>query len=327
MHVLQAGVAKSGNYWLWRIIAELLDEAGIPKHRFVAKQPIYREIRKGAELSHADQAESDVIDVVRNKYYWRISSLHRERIEDVRSYVEQCTQLWTHSAWASGCRDLLSAADKVVYIVRDPRDVAISMANFAFTPYVLRYYPHRERSVSEYLEGRIEWQLRSWVRHVSGWLANAGERTHVLFYETLKVDLLGQLGRLAEYLELPLDSSALGRVARAVSVDRMKRQSPNHVRDGQSGGWRDVLRTEQIALAAATAGHLLSQLGYPLDPHTHSLPSLRADTRQECARIYASSGLRGWDWFRATYSLLRSRRTLADKIHVVKRQFAAMRQR
>ncbi|NJM16702.1 MAG: sulfotransferase domain-containing protein, partial [Bacteroidales bacterium] len=40
------------------------------------------------------------------------------------------------------CYSVFPKFDKIVYIVRDPRDVALSMARFQFTPYMQTYYPH-----------------------------------------------------------------------------------------------------------------------------------------------------------------------------------------
>lgn len=327
MHILQAGVAKSGNYWLWRIIAELLSEAGIPRKNFVAQQPIYEQIKNNTELSHADQAELDVLDIVQNRFYWRVANIHREQIPDINAYIDQSTHLWTHSHWASGCDRLLTAVDKTIYIIRDPRDVVISMANFAFTPYIQRHAPHKEHSAEEYLDNRMDWQIRNWIQHVSGWLANAQDRLHIVFFENLKAQLPAELEALSRYLQLSLDDQALSRVAEAVSVQSMKTRGPNHVRQGKSGGWRDSMTSAQVARASTSADQLLDILGYATDAESESQPRSPESARNKLTEIYEQSLYGGRDLIRGALALMRSRRTLADKLRVIQRQLTSMRER
>jgi len=41
MKIIQIGMEKSGNLWLWRIIENILSRSGFEKKSFVRKQPIY----------------------------------------------------------------------------------------------------------------------------------------------------------------------------------------------------------------------------------------------------------------------------------------------
>ena len=63
MKILQAGVAKSGNYWLWKIIDESLKAADIDIKKHVTSSNEYFDIQQNKQLSNIDQISSDVIDV------------------------------------------------------------------------------------------------------------------------------------------------------------------------------------------------------------------------------------------------------------------------
>jgi hypothetical protein len=46
MRILQVGVDKSGNYWLWRTLRLLMDEAGLPRESWILNDPIYQVSRE-----------------------------------------------------------------------------------------------------------------------------------------------------------------------------------------------------------------------------------------------------------------------------------------
>ena len=82
MLVLQVGRAKSGNYWLWKMLQLVFEQAGIEKKTFIKKHPIYcKEACNWEQLSHSDQVDIDVIDIEHNRCYFRIASKFREEIK------------------------------------------------------------------------------------------------------------------------------------------------------------------------------------------------------------------------------------------------------
>ena len=124
MRILQAGRAKSGNFWLYTIIKTIVTKAGHDWSGYVQTQPIY-EIARHWELSYRDQAAIDVLDIERYRCYYRISSIFRMPIDDIDEYLSKCTLVWTHSSFCEQSAEVLPKFDKVVYVVRDPRDAAI----------------------------------------------------------------------------------------------------------------------------------------------------------------------------------------------------------
>lgn len=318
-NVLQAGVAKSGNFWLWKIIDEILKLDGAKKS-YIKNHEIQKILETKEDLTHENQSETDVIDFERDGVYFRVSSIYKEKIEDFDAYLEEAQHVWTHSEMNEVGIEACKSFQKVVYIIRDPRDVVLSMANFSFTPYMMKYMPHGEVDVGSYLSSRLEWQVRSWVRHVCSWLrVKDGIGAYFVFYENLKNNPEKEIKALADYLEVSLDAHEVDRIVDLVSVDAMRVNNPNHVRKEEKKGWREELSDEQIALVEKISGELLKALGYD---SMKSGASLTSDVNYSANEIYGFEKAANYsfqDKIRALISLLMSNRSALDKINVVKK--------
>jgi aryl sulfotransferase len=301
MAILQAGVPKSGNFWLYRLLQSILQQAGVQQTSYIKNHNVYQTARTW-ELSYEGQADIDVLDIDPDGCHCRISSAFRERVGDIDSYVSQCSHVWTHSAFCSHSASVLPKFDKVVYIVRDPRDVAISMAKYAFTPYCLKYHPHGEWNTDEYLSHRLDGMVRGWVRHVGGYLEHKDDlQIHFVFYERMLAALDEELAGLLRYLGIALAGAEADAVKQQVGFAAMKRDNPRHVRRGVAGSWRQVLTDDQKAQVDRIAGGMFGILGYPMSAEKDEETSLP----RVPARI-AEGELRK--------AVARSRRTLLEAI-------------
>lgn len=261
--VLQVGLAKSGNYWVYSILKHCFRQAGLPHFSFIQNQPIHQ-VAQNWELSYDEQADIDVLDITDDGCFYRISSVFRHPVTDLDSYLRETTHVWTHSSFCDACRHVFPKFDKIVYIIRDPRDTALSQARFMLTPYMKTYYPNDIESKQEYLEKSLEGKLRSWVQHVGPYLAHADELDlHVVFYERFLLDFENELDRLLEYLEISLDENERRSVQEAVTFQEMKEKDPEHVQKGQAGKWREQMTEGQKQRSRKITGPLLKRLGYP----------------------------------------------------------------
>ena len=288
MSVLQAGVPKSGNLWLYQILESVWAEAGLERRRFITGHPIYQQARSWP-LSYPEQASVDVLDFERGRAFCRISSRFREEVRDLAGYCARASHVWTHAAISGADLPQLGRFDRIVYILRDPRDVAISMARFAFTPYMQEHFPHRSRSPEAYLGRHLTKLAKYWVQHVGSWLRQRNSLPlHFVCYERLLADLDGELRCLLQFLRLELDDAARQRVQAAVGFEAMRASRPNHLRAGQSGGWRAALSAVQVAEVGAIAAPMLRLLGYPADASSPvELPAVPA--RIEPAALAAAT--------------------------------------
>lgn len=278
MKILQSGLPKSGNFWLSQILRAIYDEYNLDRPCYIAEQPIYEVSKtwiKSVQL--VDGAKGlDVIEIKPNGSFIIIGTMYRELIEDFDDYVSQVSHVWTHSSLCSRSFEVFPKFDKVVYILRDPRDVVISKSHFQFTDYMKKHHPKQSlKDPDLYLERHLVNSTRHWMQHVGGYLAYANQlNIHMMFYERMKADLKNELIALLEYLELEPSEAVLENIRARVSLEGMKRDNPNHVREGKSGGWRDSLTPKQQKIALQTAKPLLSLLNYPLTAQDESLPNL-----------------------------------------------------
>jgi hypothetical protein len=180
----------------------------------------------------------------------------------------------------------------VIYIVRDPRDVAVS--NF--------HWEMKQRSFDDqlpiqdflppWIEGKIWDRLGSWGDHVTSWLSTRGSRDGfiVLRYEDMIEDPARELVKVANLLGIEPTRERLARAAELSSADRMRqleekqgkkwvqtrytRQDKPFVRKASSGGWKAVLPPQSVAAIEAAWGDVMITLGYPLSSDVASKKTL-----------------------------------------------------
>lgn len=314
--ILQSGHAKSGNFWLFRIIKEARALAGVETTSWIRNQPVF-ETAQDWKVANREQLGIDTIDITDSGIFYRISTYHREQIDDVDSYLAAGNHVWTHSLWEPSQSEFYNKFDKIVYVVRDPRDTSLSKANFAFTDYIQSRDRHDERSPEEYLANRLAGSTITWVRHVARHLEQQQKfNIHFVFFERLLNDTDNELRRLLDYLELDLDDTKFAGLKSTIAFSSMKERDPEHVSSGQSGKWRTKFTDSQKKLVVRLAGPLLDKLEYPLDENDQRLPQMPASpitTEFADSAVLRSRGTL-MDKAVLALSLLRSRRSLSQKL-------------
>uniref|UniRef100_A0A8C3U2D1 Sulfotransferase n=2 Tax=Catharus ustulatus TaxID=91951 RepID=A0A8C3U2D1_CATUS len=182
---------------------------------------------------------------------------------------------------------------KVIYTVRDPKDVLVSLFHFAriFRPY--RDPGSLGDFMDKFLQGDVP--FGSWFQHVRGWLQLRGrENFFWISYEELQQDLRGSVQRLCSFLCHPLSPAALDAVVTNASFAAMSHNpmsnfslSPGFILDqnrgpflrkGISGDWRNHLSPEQSRRFDLVYRERMEGLGvsFPWDP-----PGTAPETPQE----------------------------------------------
>ena len=171
---------------------------------------------------------------------------------------------------------------KIIYIVRDPRDVAVSNYHWEQKQKSVSEECPIEKFVPRWIEG-IYWdRLGNWGDHVTSWLSTrqASRGFVLLRYEDLIADPERELVKVANLLGIEPSPERLRRAADLSSADRMRqlestqgqewvqtrftRQDKPFVRKASSGGWRSVLPAESVAQIEAAWGPIMKLLGYEL---------------------------------------------------------------
>ena len=172
---------------------------------------------------------------------------------------------------------------RVIYIVRDPRDVALSYYDFS------RKYRHiedsypLERYIGDFVSGRlISAGWGTWGENVASWAFARGARPGFLLlrYEDMKARPEQELARIAKYLGIDASPELLQTTLDRSSSDRMremektqgkdwvstknKRDDIPFIRTALAGAWKSQLRPESVAEIESAWGNIMAQLGYEL---------------------------------------------------------------
>ena len=173
---------------------------------------------------------------------------------------------------------------KVIYVVRDPRDVAISFYYYNLKRrHIADEYPI-ERFVSNFVRGGWEPALGSWAENVTSWLAVRYSMPSFLLlrYEDLLEDTMRELGTISRFLGLCATPDEISRAVELSSADRMRalekarwvggnhrgqhlRRDIMFVRTAKSGEWRSGLPGSAEAEIESAWGTVMEELGYKLN--------------------------------------------------------------
>jgi hypothetical protein len=162
---------------------------------------------------------------------------------------------------------------KAIYLVRDPRDVALS--EFAYQKALGVVQDDFDLYMERFLQAGVN-PFGSWVGHATSWMdaADAG-RAQILTvnFEELKRKPHEELGRIVDFLDMPEVKARIPAAIENNSVARMKEKEKANpqrasakgrfIRSGSAGGWRSALTDQQAQLVQQHAGALMARLGYP----------------------------------------------------------------
>ncbi|MFY7960937.1 MAG: sulfotransferase domain-containing protein [Elsteraceae bacterium] len=165
-----------------------------------------------------------------------------------------------------------------IYLVRDPRDVALSLARHmtVSVDQAITFMGTLDQLMEQSrrrLHARLIEHWGSWSQNVESWLAPAPFPVHVLRYEALRSDpeaaLLGVLTALA----LPLEPEKIRAAVAVAALDKLRDQERTSgfieglgagafFGEGRVQGWRGRLTARQIAQIEADHGPVMRCLGY-----------------------------------------------------------------
>jgi hypothetical protein len=181
---------------------------------------------------------------------------------------------------------------RVVYIVRDPRDVVLSQYHYHRKLRKIEDDSPLETFVTRFLAGET-CPHGSWGQNIATWLYTSEEspRFLLLRYEDLIADTAKELAKVVNFLQFPAGPELIAQAVERSSADRMRsmekaqtdknglvkgsRKDLSFVRAAGSGGWRSELPAAMVARSESAWGPLMKHLGYELT--TQSLVDSRAE--------------------------------------------------
>lgn len=128
--------------------------------------------------------------------------------------------------------------ERAVYVVRDPRDVVSSLADYVQIPVEDAVKNMNNNTYALQNANGLTHYLASWSTHVKSWIQEERYPVAVLKYEDLLGDTLGELIQLLEFLNIDVDEKRAARAVKACEISKLQRQEAKK-------GFREDLRQEK----------------------------------------------------------------------------------
>jgi hypothetical protein len=163
---------------------------------------------------------------------------------------------------------------KAVYLVRDPRDVALS--EYAYQTALGLVNEPLDTYLPKFLTRGVN-PFASWSAHMESWLSAplSSDQLLVVKFEDLRRDTTNGVADIIRFFGLTPNLQQIRDAVANNSVERMKakeKEAPQRaskkgqfIRSGSVGGWRANLTEAQVAVVREHASGLLNRLGYPLE--------------------------------------------------------------
>ncbi len=171
---------------------------------------------------------------------------------------------------------------RTIYLVRDPRDVAVSLYKYSIKRRNIPDGYPIEEFVPRFIAGEFLIDWGNWQDHILGWRAmRAADKGFLLLkYEDLLAAPERELAKIASGLQV---DGTPGRLARAVELSsaanmrtlekkqstdweltKDTRQDVPFVGDAKAGGWQRKLPASSVREIELAWGATMAELGYPL---------------------------------------------------------------
>jgi hypothetical protein len=181
---------------------------------------------------------------------------------------------------------------KTIYIVRDPRDVALSYYAFHLKYMHLEDSVGLEQFVDDFVSGHQKSEWASWGENVGSWVYARGRSPSFLLlrYEDMQSDPVKELGRVADFMGIAAEPGRLQKAVDLSSADRMreleklqdeqwrktlgyvvrrahakrKRKDIPFIGAARVGVWRTSMPESCVRRIESAWGELMVTLGYEL---------------------------------------------------------------
>ena len=162
----------------------------------------------------------------------------------------------THLRYQELPKDIQEQKAKIIHIMRNPFDVAVSYYHFAKISKSLGYYAGSwETFFDAFMDGQVAWG--TWYDHMIDWLKYK-DIPNILFikYEDFLKEPRKMIGCLADFLGRPLKDDDLSKIEEIVSFKSMKSNpkfnfekkhflKDGFLRKGTVGDWKNYFTPDQ----------------------------------------------------------------------------------
>ncbi|KQX20754.1 hypothetical protein ASD39_04140 [Sphingomonas sp. Root50] len=221
---------KSGNTWMRLMLMHLLkpkDGGWTPDRAIdVGTGPLPRVNIESASLLDTSLLTADEQDLLRPRLC----------DAEARAETERCF-FKSHDAYRFN-RDGVpihgeSAGQAALYLVRDPRDIALSLAPFwgwslDRTVAFINDPDADLQGIPKHFSQQIFQKTLDWSSHISSWLDQTRVPILVIRYEDLRASPVRWLTRAVEFLGLRVAAADIARAVELTDFDRLRREEETH---------------------------------------------------------------------------------------------------
>ena len=152
--------------------------------------------------------------------------------------------------------------ERVIYVVRDPREVIVSAYYFAIKIGVISHKYSRRKFVKEFLNGKFNSNFGSWYQHVGSWYGVSDRNILFIRYEDLRKRPSLQISKIANFLKIKVRKNKISEIIKKTSFKILQDQEDKHkvswaglpnndskvkfFRDGQINSWKKFLTKEEV---------------------------------------------------------------------------------
>ncbi len=260
-----ASYPKSGNTWLRAFLHNYIARPEAPQSindltAFTAVESAAAFFRKPGETLSTEETQK-----LRPAVHESLTKLH----DDLVFIKTHNANVAVHEI--SLCTPAHSAG--AIYILRDPRDVALSYAAFTGKPLdEIITFMGNPRAANRATEKQVFELLSSWSNHVISW--SSAPKTLTVRYEDLLANPAAGFGRIIHYLGGEAEPERLERAIAFSNFNTLSEQERAQgynagsdkapfFRAGRSGQWRETLTLAQRLRIEADHAAMMRKFGYP----------------------------------------------------------------
>jgi hypothetical protein len=269
-----ASYPKSGNTWVRIFLSNLA--------AIMAGEPQKLELNAVARFSHSADFQRHFQEILGFKptaEHCNEIAAARQRVQQkIADTYEGLIFLKTHNALVNDRGHSVvnfAVTSGAVYIVRNPLDVAISLAHHGgYSIDIAIETMAREDSETPVDDTMVHAVWSSWSRNVGSWTRKPHPAIRVMRYEDLLADPQASFTGLVKHLRLDATPDQIALAIERSSFDSLQDEeqqagfverpdeADRFFREGRIGQWRDVLTPQQIERIAAAHREQMARFGY-----------------------------------------------------------------
>ncbi|CAG12881.1 unnamed protein product, partial [Tetraodon nigroviridis] len=152
----------------------------------------------------------------------RVPWLEEKRLALIEDQLPTPRAMVTHFPYHLMPPSLHTSKAKVIYVMRNPKDVLVSSYYFHQMAAFLQDPGTFDEFLTTFLEGKV--LFGKWTDHVKSWRhTDLGDRIMFITYEEMVQDLPAALRRLSEFLGCNLSDQVIQKIAEHCSFKMMKK--------------------------------------------------------------------------------------------------------